>query len=96
MRNYKEMIYCKKSEYGDKFSDESLSQKFVPYFESGERIKIRFSHSEVKSGIVNVTTGWVPCFIPIITSRSLGSSYTLSDKDEIIAVKRGMKYVEVK
>lgn len=85
--------YCErlKRTHGAKFSDSDLSSKFSPYFR-GPRIKVRFSHGEVKTGTVSGTTGWRPSLMLMLTSRSMGSSYLLSDDDEIIGVKYGKGY----
>jgi len=92
MRNYQETIKQCKAEHGDKFNASGLSKQFIPYYESGERIKVK-SCSEVLTGTIGKTTGWKPCFLLMRTSRSTGSSWTLSDKDQIIAVKQGRKYI---
>ena len=75
--------YCDslRRQHGDKFSDASLSAKFRPYFR-GERIKVRFSHGEVKTGTVSGTTGWQPSLMLMLTSRSLSSSHLLGDSDQ--------------
>jgi hypothetical protein len=80
--------YCDRlrAKYGDKFTDIGLAQKFRPYFR-GQRIKVRFSYGETKTGTVGGTTGWQPSLMLMLTKRSLGSSHLLSDRDEIIAVQ---------
>ena len=82
MRNYQDWIREKKSNAKD-FDDSDLSKQFIPYFESGQRIIVT-SYGEVKRGYVGVTTGWKPCFLLMNNTRSMGSSDTLSDKDEIV------------
>jgi hypothetical protein len=86
--------YCARlrKQWGDKFSDAGLSEKFRPYFRSGQRIKVRFSYGEIKTGTVSGTTGWQPSLMLMLTSRAMGSSHLLSDRDEIIAVKCGKHY----
>jgi hypothetical protein len=62
-------------------------QKFIPYYESQQRVKIAFHYgktTEVKSGRVGITTGWKPVFILMARSNSTGSSDILREKDEII------------
>lgn len=88
---YQEFVARKRREYGDKFSDRSLTQKFVPYYESGRRIKVE-TLGHTLTGTVGVTTGWVPCFLLLRTSRSRDSIYTLSDLDKIVAVQIGRRY----
>ena len=96
MSKLSDYIARKQREYGTKFSDAGLAKQFAPYFESGERIMIDRSLDGEKplTGTVGVTGGWVPCFLLMRTSRSTGSSVTLSDRDKVIAVKRGRKYVK--
>jgi hypothetical protein len=79
-----EFLSRKKEEYGSKFDSSDLSQKFVSSYNSGERVKVKFRYGETKTGTVGVTTGWKPVFLLMLTSRSRGSSHTLSDKDEIV------------
>lgn len=84
MRSFLDYITRKKQEYGKKFSTKSLDKRFVRYYESGERIRVVDKWGEVKSGTVGVTTGWKPVFLLMLTSRSLGSSHLLTNKDKII------------
>lgn len=63
----------------------AISKQFIPYYESQERIKVKISDSdEIKSGTIGITTGWKPIFILMLTKRSTGSSYILSDNDKIL------------
>ena len=77
--------YCARlrAKHGDKFSDGGLAHKFRPYFR-GRRIKVRFTCGTVKSGTVSGTTGWRPSLMLMLTKRSIGSSWLLSDADEIL------------
>jgi hypothetical protein len=61
-----------------------ISKQFIPYYENGSRIKVKFSYGEIKSGTIGKTTGWKPVFILMLTSRSTGSSYVLTDKEKIV------------
>ena len=61
-----------------------IAKKFIPYYESQKRIKVKFSYGETKGGTIGMTTGWKPVFILMLTSRSIGSSYILTDKEKII------------
>ena len=80
---YNNYIVRKKQEYSKDFDDSKLSKQFIPYFNNDERIEVEFSTREIKRGTVGVTSGWKPCFILLLTTRSTGSSYILSDKDKI-------------
>jgi len=86
----------KAREYGEKFDSSELDKQFISYFESGERIKVKFSCGDLKTGTVGITTGWKPVFILMLTKRSIGSSWTLSKKDKIIAVGKSKKIYSYK
>ena len=64
-----------------------LDMKFVPYYGSDERIKVKYG-DEVITGTVGVTTGWKPVFLLMLRSDSVGSIYTLGKKDKIIGVRK--------
>lgn len=61
-----------------------IPAKFVQYYGTDTRIKVKFSHGEVKTGTVGMTTGWKPALLLMLRSNSTGSSYILSEKDSII------------
>lgn len=87
-KSFNEYLKRKSKEYGDNFSDSGLAKQFIPYYESQERIEVDFTSLdgevyETKRGTIGVTTGWVPCFILMLTKRSSGSSYTLRERDKI-------------
>ena len=83
MKNYQETIEARKKRYSN-FSDINLNKEFIPYFESQERIIVDFGY-EKKRGTIGITTGWRPCFLLMLTKRSIGSSYTIGKKDKVIA-----------
>jgi hypothetical protein len=65
----------------------NISKQFIPYYENCQRIKVQYTYGkekEVKSGTVEMTTGWKPVFILMLKSNSTGSSYILTDKEKII------------
>lgn len=93
-RNFKSWAEWKLRQFGERFDGRDLDGRFVRFFESGERIKIR-SFGETFTGTVGVTTGWRPVFILLRTSRSMGSSITLGPNEELLAVKRGRKYIAI-
>ena len=92
MRDYEEAISRRKAQHGDKFSESGLAQQFRRYYNSQERVKVHFEYGEELTGTIGMTTGWVPCFLLMRTSRSMGSPWTLGDKDRVIAVKSGRTY----
>ena len=89
MTKYEGLVARKKKEYPGgkgktKFSTVSLAEQFIPAFNSGKRIRVRFSTGEVLSGTVGMTGGWKPSFLLMLTSRSIGSSWLLGKKDKIV------------
>ena len=92
-RNYRDFINRNTLRYGKKFDPSNLDNRFLKYYENGERIKVRYWDMEI-TGTVGVTTGWKPCFLLMRKSNSIGSCWTLESKDiQILAVKKGAKYV---
>lgn len=88
MNKYDEFIQRKRLEYGDKFDSSDLNTLFIGAFNSQERITVLFQYgesTEVKRGRIGVTTGWKPCFLLMLTKRSIGSSYTINEKAKIIS-----------
>lgn len=82
--------YCARlqTQHGAKFSRASLSTKFAPYYGRSYRLKVLFSCGTIKHGHVSGTTGWQPSLMLILRATSRGSSWLLSDKDEILEIKR--------
>lgn len=92
-RDYRNHIANKRREYGDKFDASDLAPQFIEHFESGDRIEVAFAGVdgevyETKRGRVGITTGWKPVFLLMLTTRSIGSSYTLGMKDRVVRVVR--------
>lgn len=71
-----------RSQHGEKFSDCGLAEKFRPYW--AKRIEVRFSHGVIKRGYVVGTAGWQPSLMLLLRQNSSGSSYLLSERDEIV------------
>ena len=82
-RNYKEYVDNKMKRYGIEFDTSDLNENFIPYFESGERVTVKFSYGEIKRGTIGISSGWKPIFLLMLTKRSSGSSYTINKLDEI-------------
>jgi len=78
--------------HGDKFSMADLDMRFVPYYESEERIKVKPKYGDEITGTVGVTGGWRPSFLLLRRSNAVGSSDLLGSGDEIIGVQYGRKY----
>lgn len=100
MRNgetFETFIQRKQAQYGDKFDASNLAPQFVPYFNSRQRVRVRFSHGEEMTGRIGVTTGWRPCFLLMRYATSMGSPWTLEAGDSVIAeqVREGGPYREV-
>lgn len=68
--------------HGTRFSADGLAMKFRPYMR--QRIEVRFSCGTVKRGFVGGTTGWQPSLMLVLKRNSSGSSWLLSDKDELL------------
>lgn len=82
-RNYKEYIDNKMRRYGIEFDTSDLNKEFIPYFENGERITVKFSYGEIKRGTIGISSGWKPIFLLMLTKRSSGSSYIIGKQDKI-------------
>lgn len=98
LREFRTYCMLKSREHGEKWDPSDLTPKFIPYFESGDRIRVRYRHGDyvmTRTGTVSVTTGWRPAFLLIRRVSDHGSSDVLSEQDEIIAVKRGRHYVDL-
>jgi hypothetical protein len=84
---YQDFISRKQREYGDKFDSSKLNPDFIDAFNTGDRITVDFGY-ETKRGTIGVTTGWVPAFLLMLTSRSIGSSHIIRMDSKIIGGKR--------
>lgn len=79
--------YCARlrAKHGDRFDGSDLSRKFAPFFgDRSKRVKVRFSCGTVKTGWVSGTTGWRPSLMLMLRRNSTGSSWLLSDKDQLL------------
>ena len=70
--------------HGARFDPSDLRQEFIPYYNSQERIEVRFRSGEVRRGTVGATTGWRPCFLLLLRANSTGSSWLLMDGDKVL------------
>jgi len=84
MTRYDDLLRRRQNQYGSLFSSADLTPAFVSAFNTGERITVEFDWGERRRGTVGVTTGWRPTFILMLTRRSLGSSYALTERDKEI------------
>jgi hypothetical protein len=75
-----------KTKYGSRFDASDLASKFIPYFNSQERITVDFGF-EVKRGRIGVTTGWKPAFLLMLRRNSMGSIWLLHNSDKIVEEK---------
>lgn len=87
--------FCKRGEqlHGDKFRPPK-GDAFIDAYNKGPnfRIKVRtvYGKGEVEErwGYVGLTTGWVPCFLLMRSTRSRGSSDTLErGRDAVVDCK---------
>ncbi len=91
-RSYTEYLIQQTRKYGSRFRP-PIEGQFIPFFESGERIKVRRASGEVLTGTIGITTGWSPVFLLMRRRTSVGSIWTLSGNDQILAVQQKGKYV---
>ena len=70
-----------------------LSRRFAGYHESQQRIRVRLHTGEVMTGTVGKTMGWKPSYMLMRTANASCSSWLLSDRDTVEAVKIGSRYV---
>lgn len=94
MTKYEQYLQRNMMEYGLRFDATALDERFIVYFNTGQRIKVD-ALGIIATGTIGVTTGWKPCFLLMRTSRSSRSIYALSAADTIVAVKHGHKYYPV-
>lgn len=98
LREFRTYCMLKSREHGEKWDPSDLVPKFIPHFESGDRIRVQRragDYTYTRTGTVSVTTGWRPAFLLIHRASDIGSSDVLGLVDEVIAVKRGRFYVDV-
>ena len=84
---YADYIQRKRREFGDRFSTSDLAPEFVEHFNTGARVRVRFSYGEERTGTIGVTTGWRPCFLLMSRKTDHGSSDTLSTRDRVVGVQ---------
>ena len=84
MTKYIKLCSRKVEAFGEMFHSDDLAKQFIQYYNSGERIKVKFSDGEIKIGTIGITTGWSPCFLLMLRKDSISSCYTLSSTDEVI------------
>lgn len=96
MGRYADYLARGRARHGERFTPPPAADRFARYMNSGQRIKVRMSYGEEVTGTVSASTGWGPVFLLMRTSRSMGSTHTLGDRDEVVAVKRGSRYEAVR
>lgn len=90
MKKYDSYVARARVKHGEKFSEVGLNPSFRMAYNHGERVTVLFCNAEGieyerKRGTIVVTTGWIPCFLLMLTSRSRGSSWTIGPCDRIIS-----------
>jgi len=87
--SFKDYLEKKRRELGSKFDKSDLAPEFIPYYENGKRIRVKFYGMEKTiTGTVGITTGWKPVFLLMRTARSISSPHILSRKDHVVGVVR--------
>jgi len=82
--SFQTFLERKYDEYQDTFNNKDLARQFIPYYGSDQRITVQFPGGTIKRGIVGATTGKRPCFLLLLTKRSISSSWLLDKKCKII------------
>jgi hypothetical protein len=93
-RRFESYVTRAKQQHGDRLDLSEIPAKFIPYFQTGQRIRVRM-YGEEMTGTVSVTTGWRPALLLIRRANATGSSDLLRDDTEIVAEQHGRTYVPV-
>lgn len=93
MTKYEVMLARRRKEYARHFDSSKLFERWIPAYNSGERIRVRFPDGETKTGTVGVTFGWIPRFLLVRNSRSLGSSDVLDGNVVFSSSKVGREVI---
>jgi hypothetical protein len=86
-------------QWGDRadVSGIAAAAHLLPYYGTGTRVRVvtDYGNGETyeRTGTVSRTTGWRPALLLIHRSNAHGSSDLLSERDRVVAVKRGREYV---
>ena len=91
MSKYSDYITRKGAEYGVRFDPSDLDPRFIPYFDSGERVRVA-TCGLVLTGTIGITTGWRPAFLLMRRRTDHGSTWVLGANSHVLAVKRGKGY----
>ena len=84
---FSDYIERQRRAHGTRFNPAGLPAAFVPYFNSGARVRVRFSHGEELTGTIGVTTGWGPCFLLMRRRSDTGSIHTIGTADRVVGVQ---------
>lgn len=78
-----------------RWSTSKLPEKFVQYYERNDRVRIKVEtisgSISTECGYVSLSTGWIPFFLLMRSTRARGSSILLRDDMRVVAVKEGDK-----
>lgn len=90
--------------HGNDFDPSAIlrAEAFLPYFGTGQRVRVTTVYGEgedaetfTRTGLVSATTGHRPALLLVHRSNAHGSWDLLSHTDRLVAVQRGRRYVEV-
>lgn len=84
---YDDYFKRKQREFGMQFDASDLDPRFIPAFNSGERIRVKLWGEEIKTGTVGVTGGWRPSFLLMSRKSAIGSSILLNAHAEFSTEK---------
>lgn len=92
MSRYEAYLSRATSRYPGLVDISDLEPSFIPFYESGQRIKVHLHMFDREmTGTVGVTTGHRPCFILMRSTHSQGNQWTLGPNDRILAVQRNSR-----
>lgn len=92
---FRKMVRKKVEMIGPSYSTVNLPLKFVKFWEKGPNVRLKveqgtnFIHTEM--GYVAMSTGWVPVFLLVRSTKAKGSSVILSDDDRIVGIRDWQK-----
>lgn len=92
---------AKARQHGDRWDPSDLAAEFVPFFETTRtpyRLRVQYGDGPdayIRTGTVNVTTGWRPAFLLMHRSSDQGSGDVLGPHDHITHFWTGREYAPI-
>ena len=92
MSRFDEFQARKRTQYGAQWETSDLHARFIPYFNTGQRVEVTHIDGDKSRGYVGVTTGWKPAFLLLYNRRSIGSSVVLGKGDIVTRTFNARRY----